>query len=56
LEAVVDSGRIIEETRGAGGDRRLGWDEAFRQMAERGDDAPLLPGELGDSFDAEWDW
>lgn len=36
---------------------RAGWDEAFREMAERGDDTLLIPGDLEHSFDEEeWDW
>jgi hypothetical protein len=54
---VVESRRLIEETGSAPRDQRLGWDEAFRQMAEHGDDAPLFPDEFEDSFDAtEWEW
>jgi len=40
------------------GQPRLGWSEAFREMALHGDDA-LLDGDLAaaDSFDAEsWEW
>jgi len=36
---------------------RSGWEEAFGAMAERGDDAALLPGNLQHRFDqAEWEW
>lgn len=36
---------------------RAGWDEAFQKMAERGDDALLIPDDLEHSFDEEeWDW
>jgi antitoxin MazE len=36
---------------------RSGWDEAFKVMAERGDDAALLPDHLAHGFDeAEWAW
>lgn len=36
---------------------RAGWDEAFRKMAERGDDALLIPDDLEHSFDEEeWEW
>jgi antitoxin MazE len=36
---------------------RSGWEEAFRAMAERGDDAALLPEDLEHSFDEnEWEW
>jgi antitoxin MazE len=37
---------------------REGWDEAFRQMAENGDDA-LLDGDLPTTSawdDTEWEW
>ncbi len=35
---------------------RGGWDEAFKAMAERGDDAALLPEDLKHSFDpTEWE-
>ena len=37
---------------------RSGWDDAFRQMAERGDDS-LLKGDVAtaESFDArDWEW
>lgn len=30
---------------------RAGWDEAFQQMADRGDDAPVL----GETVTSEWD-
>jgi hypothetical protein len=36
---------------------RPGWAAAFREMAERGDDALLDPGALGTSWDKdEWEW
>jgi len=36
---------------------RSGWDEAFKAMAERGDDTALLPDDLAHSFDGtEWEW
>lgn len=36
---------------------RSGWEGAFKAMAERGDDAALLPEGLGQSFDeTEWEW
>lgn len=36
---------------------REGWDEAFAQMSERGDDALLLPDDLENEFDeTEWEW
>ena len=36
---------------------RAGWDDAFTGMAAAGDDAPLLPDDLGQaSVDANWQW
>ena len=36
---------------------RSGWDEAFKAMAGRGDDAALLPENLRHGFDdTEWEW
>ena len=36
---------------------RTGWSEAFRLMAEAGDDRPLLDEEHGSAWDeAEWQW
>jgi antitoxin MazE len=36
---------------------REGWDEAFARMATSGDDAPLLPDNLGNEFDEiGWEW
>jgi antitoxin MazE len=36
---------------------RRGWDEAFRAMAEQGDDAARMPADLEHSFDqTEWGW
>jgi antitoxin MazE len=36
---------------------RSGWDEAFKAMAEQGEDATLFPDDLEDSFDrTEWEW
>ncbi len=32
---------------------RQGWDEVFAAMAERGDDAPLLPDDLEHGFDRD---
>ena len=37
--------------------QRSGWDGAFEAVAERGDDAALLPEGLEQSFDeTEWEW
>ena len=50
---VEGASLIISPVEGARG----GWDEAFKAMAERGDDAALLPESLEHSFDeAEWEW
>jgi antitoxin MazE len=36
---------------------RAGWAEAFKRMAEAGDDAPLLPDDLANAFDeTNWRW
>ena len=37
---------------------RAGWEKAFREMVERGDDKPLLPDDVSlSSFDdEEWEW
>jgi antitoxin MazE len=36
---------------------RTGWDDAFKAMAEHGDDAALWPEDLDHSFDrTEWEW
>lgn len=46
-----------DDARDAAANPRAGWDEAFRQMAERGDDALLIPDDLEHGFDEEeWDW
>ena len=34
---------------------RQGWDAAFREMGERGDDALILP-EEPESKDFDWEW
>ena len=35
---------------------RQGWEESFRAMAERGDDALVLPEVASSLDDEEWDW
>jgi antitoxin MazE len=36
---------------------REGWEDQFRQMADRGDDRPLWPESALSSFDEmEWEW
>jgi antitoxin MazE len=54
VEIDVQPGEIIIR---AGRRPREGWDEAFRAMAERGDDA-LLDGEISTTTwdDEEWEW
>jgi hypothetical protein len=35
----------------------MSWDEAFKEMAECGDDAELLRGDLSsEADDADWHW
>ena len=55
VDLEVEPGRIVIQ---AVGSPRRGWEEAFRAMAERGDDA-LLDRETvsGSSWDEqEWEW
>lgn len=55
VQLKVEDGRIVIH---AVGTARRGWAEAFRAMAERGDDT-LLDGEAasGSSWDEqEWEW
>ena len=35
---------------------RQGWDEAFKEMHERGDDELLIDDVLDDDFFEEWEW
>ena len=36
---------------------REDWDSAFAEMADAGDDAPLLPDDMSREWDdAEWEW
>jgi hypothetical protein len=53
---LAKSGRFIERARGAARVPRLGWDQAFKRMAEHRDDAPIFPDDLEDSFEADWEW
>jgi antitoxin MazE len=54
VEMRVESGSLIIAPAKA---VRSGWDEAFRAMAERGDDRALFPEDLEHSFDdTEWEW
>lgn len=54
-EAEARAGRI---TIHAAGRQRQGWEEAFRSMAARGDDALLEPEETGFAVwdEEEWKW
>lgn len=53
VELVVDEDRLVVQP--VGGSRQ-GWDEAFAQMADVGDDA-LLDEALPNEFDEqEWEW
>ena len=55
VDLEVEQGRIVIQALGS---PRRGWEEAFRAMAERGDDA-LLDRETvsGSSWDEqEWEW
>ena len=53
VELLVEKGRlVIRQDRAP----RQGWEEAFRAMAERGDDGVLL-GKISNAFDRdEWTW
>ncbi len=52
-ELRVENGRIILERPGV----REGWNEAFQQMAEAGDDELLWPEHPLAAFDLEeWSW
>lgn len=51
--SVVDGRVVLAPLDGA----RAGWDEAFRRMAELGDDAPLHPDSTATQWDdEEWTW
>jgi antitoxin MazE len=50
---VKDGKLVIEPARAV----REGWSDAFRRMAEAGDDRPLLDGVPASEWDeAEWKW
>ena len=52
-ELLVEKGRLVIRPDRA---PRQGWEEAFRAMAERGDDGVLL-GKISNAFDRdEWTW
>jgi antitoxin MazE len=52
--SVQDDGLMIRPARKA----RTGWADAFREMARRGDDAPLddAPPSLSSWDEDEWEW
>ncbi len=54
VEIEVEQDRIIiRPVKNA----REGWDTAFRTMAERGDDEPLIGEAVAEAWDsAEWEW
>ena len=54
VEMRVEGGSLVITP---GRAARSGWDEAFKAMAERGDDAPLVSEHLAQRFDnTEWEW
>ena len=53
VELLVEKGRLVIRPDHS---PRQGWEEAFRAMAERGDDGVLL-GKIANAFDRdEWTW
>ena len=55
VEIEIEGDKIVVR---AAGSSRAGWDEAFRRMAEAGDDL-LLDAEVGSLSswdDTEWEW
>ncbi len=54
VDIEVDHGQIIiRPVRNV----REGWENAFREMAEKGDDLPLIDEPVSHSWDEEeWDW
>jgi antitoxin MazE len=54
VEMEVKDGKLVIEPAHA---VREGWSDAFRRMAEAGDDRPLLDGVPASEWDeAEWKW
>ena len=55
VEIEVEGNRIIIQP---AGHAREGWEEAFRMMGEKGDDAPVIEDdEISHSWDEEeWEW
>ncbi|MEX2582561.1 MAG: AbrB/MazE/SpoVT family DNA-binding domain-containing protein [Gemmatimonadota bacterium] len=54
VELEVEDGAIVIRRTA---ERRSGWDEAFRSMADAGDDALLDTGSVGPDWDSEeWVW
>lgn len=54
VELEVQDGAIVVR---AAGRPRAGWADAFRRMAERGDDRLLDPAVIGSGWDErDWEW
>jgi antitoxin MazE len=54
VEMTVEDGRLVITPVE---NPREGWEEAFRAMAEAGDDAPLMDEDVLDpAVEAEWTW
>ena len=55
VDLQVEEGRIVIRARES---PRRGWDEAFRSMAEHGDDRLIddVPGGLSEWDEREWQW
>ena len=56
VEIEVEDGQIL--IKAAARNPREGWEEAFRKMAEAGDDALLDGDRMGDSSwdETDWEW
>ena len=52
IEVILQQGHIVLKPISA---PRKGWNEAFSQMAEQGDDATLIPDVLTDEEFEEWE-
>ena len=52
IEVILEHGHIVLKPVHS---PRKGWDEAFAQMAERGEDAPLIPDVLTDEDFEKWE-
>ena len=54
VELTVEAGAVVIR---AARKPREGWEESFKQMADAGDDEPLLPDHLSREWDeSEWTW